>query len=170
MKFFMRLPRNGREFALFLLVVSLISVNLIAPTVTCMELGFSPEAWGATYSAIVFVWVLVVACVVATKRPVEHVCAKVADEGDSYNMQVLLNIVVSVLFLSVLLTLLAPMVATGETLGHSAGEFVYRWPRNFGVALFVEALIAQPIARAVMNRYHLALDRRGASRTVEERA
>lgn len=168
MKFFMRLPRNKREFALFLLVVSLISVNLIAPTVTCMELGFSPEAWCATYSAIAFVWVLVVACVIATKRPVEHVCAKVADENDSYNMQILLNIVISVLFLSVLLTLLAPMVATGETFGHSASEFVYRWPRNFGVALFVEALIAQPIARAVMNRYHIAHDRRCVPATAEE--
>ena len=36
--------------------------------------------------------------------------------------------------------------------------FVYRWPRNFAVSFAVEALVAQPIARAVMNRFHLVLD------------
>lgn len=162
MQFHMRLPRNKGEFALFLLIVSLISVNLIAPTLTCMELGFSPEAWLATYSAIGFVWLLVVACVLLTKRPAEWLCSRFAAEDDSYNMQILMNIVASVTLLSLVLTLLAPMVATGEDLGHSLGEFIYRWPRNFGVALLVEALIAQPIARWVMNRMHLVKDAKAA--------
>lgn len=162
MQLFMRLPRNRREFALFLLVVSLISVNLIAPTLTCMELGFSPEAWTAAYPALAFVWILVVACVLLTKKPAEWLCNRLADKNDSYNMQILMNIVASVLLLSLLLTLLAPIVATGESLGHSAGEFIYRWPRNFGVALFVEALIAQPIARELMNRLHRLQDRKQA--------
>lgn len=49
-------------------------------------------------------------------------------------------------------------------------HFFFRWPRNFAVSFAVEALVAQPIARAVMNRLHLALDaraeRRGAVRVV----
>ena len=36
--------------------------------------------------------------------------------------------------------------------------FIYRWPRNFGIALGVELLIAQPIAREVMNRFHIWKD------------
>lgn len=43
MDFYMRLPRDHREFALFLLIVSLISVNLIAPLISMFELGFSFE-------------------------------------------------------------------------------------------------------------------------------
>lgn len=76
-----------------------------------------------------------------------------------------MNIVASVLLLSLLLTLLAPIVATGESLGYSVGKFIYRWPRNFGVALFVEALIAQPIARELMNRLHKLQDRKQAIAT-----
>lgn len=162
MRFYMRLPRNNREFVVFLLVVSLISVNIIAPLLTCMEIGFSTQSRLGTYSVIGLVWLLVVACVLATKRPAEWLTHKLADKDDSYNMQLLANILASVLLLSVALTLLAPMVATGETLGHSLSQFILRWPRNFGVALFVEALIAQPIARRVMNAMHLRLDAKAA--------
>lgn len=40
MKFYMNLPRNKKEFALFMAVVSIISVNIIAPLITCFEIGF----------------------------------------------------------------------------------------------------------------------------------
>lgn len=40
MDFYMRLPRNGKEFALFLAIVSIISVNIIAPLITFFEAGF----------------------------------------------------------------------------------------------------------------------------------
>lgn len=79
----MRLPRNRREFA-FLLVVSLIPVNLIAPTLTCMELGFSPEAWTAAYPALAFVWLLVVACVLLTKIDPRQSCFRVPQGLESH--------------------------------------------------------------------------------------
>ena len=56
MDFYMRLPRNHREFVLFLLIVSLISVNLIAPLISMFELGFSFEVWQNTLRVLPFIW------------------------------------------------------------------------------------------------------------------
>ena len=36
--------------------------------------------------------------------------------------------------------------------------FFYKWPRNFAISLGVELLIAQPIARFVMLKYHQYFD------------
>lgn len=44
-KFYMRLPRNSKEFPLFLFVVSFISVNLIAPVIAMMNSEFSFQIW-----------------------------------------------------------------------------------------------------------------------------
>lgn len=40
MDFYMKLPRSKKEFALFMAIISIISVNIIAPLITCFELGF----------------------------------------------------------------------------------------------------------------------------------
>ncbi|WP_343042109.1 hypothetical protein [Ornithinibacillus caprae] len=44
-----RLPRNGKEFVLFLAIISILSVNIIAPIVTGFELGFSREVYINTF-------------------------------------------------------------------------------------------------------------------------
>ena len=73
-------------------------------------------------------------------------------------MHILANILASVFFMSVVLTVVAPWVVAGQVTTEPLEMFVYRWPRNFAVSFAVEALVAQPIARAVMNRFHLVLD------------
>jgi hypothetical protein len=40
MDFHMKLPRRKREFVLFMAIISVVSVNIIAPLITCFELGF----------------------------------------------------------------------------------------------------------------------------------
>ena len=40
MEFYMKLPRSKKEFALFMGIVSIISVNIIAPLITFFEAGF----------------------------------------------------------------------------------------------------------------------------------
>lgn len=37
----MKLPRNGKEFIVFLLILSVLSVLIIAPFITSLEMGFS---------------------------------------------------------------------------------------------------------------------------------
>ena len=43
MDFYMRLPRNGKEFVLFMAIVSLVSVNIIAPLSLALKLVFTCE-------------------------------------------------------------------------------------------------------------------------------
>lgn len=40
MNFSSKLPQNKKEFALFMTVISVISVNIIAPLITCFESVF----------------------------------------------------------------------------------------------------------------------------------
>jgi len=37
--------------------------------------------------------------------------------------------------------------------------FFYKWPRNFIISFAVELLIAQPIARFVMEKLHMVKDK-----------
>ena len=156
----MRLPRNKREFCLFMAIISVISVNIIAPLITCFETGFSLSAWAAALHAMPFIWVAVIACVLATYCPAEWVTARFLEEGDSYNAHILVNILATVCMMSVVLTVVAPWIASGRISMEPVERFFFRWPRNFAVSFAVEALVAQPIARAAMNRLHLALDSR----------
>lgn len=162
MQFHMCLPRNKREFCLFMAVISVISVNIIAPVITCFEMGFSLSAWAAALHAMPLIWLAVIACVLATYYPAEWVTARFLAEGDSYNAHVLVNILATVCMMSVVLTVVAPWIASGQVSMEPVEHFFLRWPRNFAVSFAVEALVAQLIAHAVMNRLHLALDARRA--------
>ena len=55
-----RLPQNAKEGILFLLIVSIISVNTIAPIIMGMERGFSKENYLETLKIIPFMWIIVV--------------------------------------------------------------------------------------------------------------
>lgn len=164
MRFRMRLPRNKREFCLFMAVISVISVNIIAPVITCFEMGFSFSSWASALHAVPFVWLAVIACVLATYYPAEWVTAHFLEKGDSYNARILVDILATVCMMSVVLTVAAPWIAAGQVSLEPVEHFFYRWPRNFAVSFAVEALVAQPVARAAMNRLHLALDARAERR------
>ncbi|SOB40903.1 conserved hypothetical protein [Latilactobacillus sakei] len=64
MLFVKRLPQNFKETLLFIAVISILSVNLIAPLITGFEIGFSWQMWQATLRVIPFIWVAVVVLVV----------------------------------------------------------------------------------------------------------
>lgn len=72
MEFYMKLPRNKKEFAVFMAIVSIISVNIIAPVITCFEMGsFTAESWKNALHAVPFIWLCVIALVIATSFAVE---------------------------------------------------------------------------------------------------
>lgn len=66
MEFYMKLPRSKKEFILFMMVISIISVNIIAPLITCFEIGFHLSVWAHTLKVIPFVWCSVIAVVLLT--------------------------------------------------------------------------------------------------------
>ena len=155
MDFYMKLPRNGKEFVLFLAIVAVISVNIIAPVISGFEAGFSLETWGHTLASMPFLLVAIVAFVLLTHMPAEKVAAKITEETDSFNAKITITILINVAMMSVLMTIVGAMIATKTISLAPFQQFFYKWPRNFTIALFTEMLIAQPIARYVIYRRHL---------------
>lgn len=85
MEFYMKLPRNKKEFTLFLAVISIISVNIIAPLITCFEIGFHMYVWADVIKVIPFIWISVIALVLITYKPAEWLTSRIVEEEDSFS-------------------------------------------------------------------------------------
>jgi len=158
MEFHMKLPRSKKEFALFLAVVSIISVNIIAPLITCFEVGFRLQIWTDTLRVIPFVWVAVVTLVLLTYKPAGWLTAPFIKEGDSFGAHIVINILCTVFLMSIFLTVIGTWIGTRHISMEPFRMFFYRWPRNAVISFFVEACIAQPIARLIMLKIHAYKD------------
>ena len=158
MDFHMKLPRRKREFALFMAIISIISVNIIAPLITCFELGFHLWVWVNALKIIPFVWLAVVVLVLLTYKPAEWLTHKVVKHGDSFGAVVTVNILCHVFLLSIFLTIFGTWIGSRSLSMEPISGFFYKWPRNFAISLGVELLVAQPIARFVMLKYHQYFD------------
>jgi len=158
MDFYMKLPRSKKEFALFMTVISIISVNIIAPLITCFELGFNFQVWANTLEVIPFIWIAVVAVVLITYKPAECLTSRIVKEGDSFSSHITVNILCTVFLMSILLTVIGTWIGTRQISMEPIRLFFYKWPRNAAISFFVEACIAQPIARLVMLKLHQRLD------------
>jgi hypothetical protein len=75
-------------------------------------------------------------------------------QTDGFNSRVLLNILLNVTILSILLSIIGTWVGTIQKSLEPFQNFFYSWFRNFGVAFWIELLIAQPIARFTMKKLH----------------
>ena len=150
-----RLPHNAKEGILFLLIISIISVNTIAPIIMGLERGFSKEVYLDTLKVIPIMWVIVVLLVRLVAGPIVHkVMPKFVGQTDGFNARVLLNILINVTVLSLLLTIIGTWVGTKQISLEPFRNFLQVWPRNFGVAFWIELLIAQPIVRYAMKSLH----------------
>jgi hypothetical protein len=158
MEFYTNLPRNKKEFIIFMVLISVVSVNIIAPLVTFFEIGFHFSIWVDTLKVIPFIWVTVIALVLITYKPAEWFTHRVVKEGDSFGVHILINILFSVLLMSVFLTVIGSWIGNRHISIEPIRMFFYKWPRNFAIALFVEACIAQPIARFAMRKIHMHQD------------
>lgn len=156
----MKLPRNKKEFILFMAVISIISVNIIAPVITCFEFNFSLATYQNVLRSIPFVWLGVIAVVLITYLPAEWMTNKIISKDDSYNSHIVINILCTVFLMSIILTVLATWIATRNISLDPIYGFFYKWPRNFAISLGVEMLIAQPIARFIMLKFHQLTDKK----------
>ncbi|OMD61186.1 hypothetical protein BSK48_28915 [Paenibacillus odorifer] len=159
-----RLPRNGKEGILFLLIISIISVNTIAPIIVGLERGFSKEVYIDTLKVIPFMWMIVVLSVRLVAGPiVGKVMPKFMGQTDGFNARILLNTLLNVTVLSILLSIIGTWVGTKQISLDSLKNFLHIWPRNFGIAFWIELLVAQPIARFAMKTLHARQDRKTES-------
>lgn len=163
-----RLPQNAKEGLLFLLIVSIISVNTIAPVIMGMERGFSGEHYLETLRIIPLMWIIVVLLVKCIAGPlVGKVMPRFVGQTDGFNARVLLNVVMNVTVLSVLLTVIGTWVGTRQISLEPFQHFFPRWLRNFGIAFWIELVIAQPIARFAMKKLHARQANRAESVNTE---
>jgi hypothetical protein len=158
MEFHTKLPRGKREFALFMAVISIISVNIIAPLITCFEFGFRFSVWKEVLTVIPFIWISVIILVMLTYKPAEWLTSQIVTDGDSFRSCVTINILCTVLFMSVFLTVIGTWIGSHTFSIEPITQFFFKWPRNFAISLGVEMLIAQPIARLVLQIYHHRID------------
>lgn len=163
MEFYMKLPRNKKEFALFMGIISIISVNIIAPVITCFEAGFHLYVWADVLSILPFLWIAVIIIVLLTYIPAEKFTAKIVSKDDSFNAHIVINILCTVLLMSVFLTVIGTWIGTRSITIEPIRMFFYKWPRNFAISLFVEMCIAQPIARFAIFNLHLMKDKEEVS-------
>ena len=158
MDFRTKLPRNKKEFALFMAIISILSVNIIAPLITCLELEFSLEIWADVLKALPLIWICVVALVLLTYKPAEWLTGKIVKPGDSFSAHMVVNALCSVLLMSVFLTVIGTWIGSRQISLEPIRMFFYKWPRNFAISFGVEACIAQPIARMAMASLHRRRD------------
>lgn len=155
MKFQQRLPHTGKETALFILIVSLLSVNIIAPLITCFEIGFSFEHWGQMMHSMPLLWVCIVAFVLLTQKPAEKMAHHfLKDNDNSFEVTMLVTALCNVFLMSVIMTVVGTWVGTAHVSTEPLVHFFEKWPRNYTIAFIVEAFVAQPIARSVMSLVH----------------
>ncbi len=168
MDFYMKLPRNKKEFAIFMAVISIISVNTIAPLITFFEVGFHLSVWADTLKVIPFIWCTVIALVLITYKPAEWLTSKVAKQGDSFSAHITINILFSVLLMSVFLTVIGTWIGTRHISMEPIRMFFYKWPRNFAISFGIEACLAQPIARLVLLKLHQYQDSKKRNEGITE--
>lgn len=104
MAFSLKLPRNRVEFSWFILI---ISVNVIAPLITCFEMGFSWRTWQQTMTVLPMIWGVVAALVLVTHRPADQVTRKLLARDDSFRANMIVNCLVNVFMMSIVLTVVA---------------------------------------------------------------
>jgi hypothetical protein len=156
----MKLPRNASEFLLFLGIVSILSVNIIAPLITFFETGFTFKNWISTLQVIPFIWIVVVILVLVTRDPASKVTSKILDKSDGFSAHIIVTTIVNVAMMSVILTVVGTWIGTRSFTWEPIIHFFYRWPRNFAISLFIEMIVAQPLARFILFHLHLHNDQR----------
>ena len=114
MDFYMKLPRNKKEFTLFLAMISILSVNLLAPFITCLEMGFRWSVYVSVLHIIPFIWVCVVLLVFLTQKPANWLTKQFVAEGDSFSAHTTIHILCNVLFMSVFLTIIGTWIGSGQ--------------------------------------------------------
>ncbi|MFC6261816.1 hypothetical protein [Levilactobacillus fujinensis] len=154
MEFQQRLPQNLRETVLFMAVISLISVNIIAPVITGLEVGFSVAHWTMVLHQLPLLWLSVIILVVLTQQPATKMAGYFLGKRPSFRSAMLITTLCNVFLMSLVLTILGTWIGTGQVTLDPVIHFAAKWPRNFTIAFVIEAFVAQPIARSVMAGVH----------------
>lgn len=87
-----RLPHNDKEGVIFMLIISIISVNTIAPIIVGLERGFSKKVYWETLKIIPIMWVIVILLVRFVAGPIAGKLIPIfVGLTDGFNARILLT-------------------------------------------------------------------------------
>jgi hypothetical protein len=157
-KFHKKLPRSRRESLAFMLMISFISVNIIAPLNTMFEVGFSWENYLRVLTVLPLIWVAVIGTVLLTQKPARKLVGAILRPTDSFNAHIVIETLISVCLIATIMSVVGRWIGERQVGPEAIMGFFYTFPRAFTIAFATEMLIAQPVARFVMQKYHLRRD------------
>jgi len=159
-----RLPRNGKEGALYGAIICTLTVLFMSSLNIILAVGeFNGEVALSILKVFPIIWVIVMILEpVVIGRIAEKLTAKFTQPSDSFNAKIIFRILFTVLGMSFVMTFIGDIIGNGlssETFNH----FLANWPRNFLIVLIAESIVIQPFARFVMVKLHASQDKKKSS-------
>ena len=156
----LRLPWSNREGILYGGVIALITAFLMATLNISMSFGrIDSMVLANSVTCLPVIWVIVMLLMTLFVGRVANAgVRRFTEPTDGFNTRIVFNIIFCVLMMSMIMTLVGPLVGeilSGSVTWHFISEWPSRWPTNFCAAFWIEMLLAQPAARALMKRIHL---------------
>ena len=155
-----RLPQNQKEGLLYGVVIAGITALLMCAINIILGAG---RVDGGVIISILYSFLLFFVLAMLMEHFVagkfaEFMCKKFGGQTDGFNARILFRILFTVLVMSFGMTWLGliygELISTGTVTTEIFTDFLLAWPRNFFLALWIEILIVQPIARKVMRTVH----------------
>ncbi|MFJ8066148.1 DUF2798 domain-containing protein [Psychrobacillus sp. NPDC096426] len=161
-----RLPRNGKEGAIYGTIICTLSVLFMGSINMIVAAGeFNGDVAMQMLITLPIFWVIVMVIEpVAIGRMAEALTAKLVSPTDSFNARIMFRTLFTVLGMSFVMTIVGVIYGNGFTT-ENFYHFIHTWPRNFIIALFLESIVIQPIARFAMVKMHEAQDRKTSPQT-----
>lgn len=161
-----RLPKNGKEGAIFGAIICTLSVLFIGSINMILAAGeFNGGVAMDMLIMLPIIWVIVMIIEpVAIGRFAEFFASKFISPTDGFAARIMFRTLFTVLGMSFTMTLIGDIMGNGFTTDIFT-NFIQIWPRNFLLALFLESVVIQPIARFAMVKMHEAQDRKAAVQT-----
>ena len=154
-----RLPQTPGEGLLYGVIIC--SVTVIMMTSLNISLNFTgpgTELFLTILKALPVFFIIAMAVERFIVHPlVEKLVQKFAGKEDSFNAHILFTVFFTVIGMSLIMTVIGDFIGHGFNLNpHIFQRFLENWPRNFGLVLLFELIIAQPLGRFAMTRLHLS--------------
>ncbi|MEK5039400.1 DUF2798 domain-containing protein [Sporosarcina sp. FSL K6-3457] len=156
-----RLPRNGKEGALYGTIICTLTVLFMVSLNVILAVGeFNVDVAFTIIKLLPVFWIIAMVIEpVLIGRIAEKLVDKFTKPTDSFNAKILFRIIFTVLGMSICMTLIGEWISNGFG-SETFNNFLTNWPRNFLLVLIAESLVIQPIARFAMVKLHAAQDRR----------
>lgn len=161
-----RLPRNGKEGALYGAIICTLTVLFMVSLNVILAVGeLNQQAALMIIKMLPIFWLIAMIIEpILIGRLAETLVNKFTKPTDSFNAKILFRILFTVLGMSICMTLIADVISNGFS-SEIFSNFVTNWPRNFVIVLIAESLVIQPIARFAMVKLHASQDKKSQAIT-----